>query len=221
MRKLANDLTGKKFGKLEVIGVHDTGSRKTYYVCQCDCGNVKVVRADSLISGATKSCGCIKKEQDKTNLTANHRHKMSGTRIYETWQDMKRRCYNKQNVRYNRYGGRGIKVCEEWLNNFQSFYDWAIRNGYSDDLTIDRIDNDGNYEPSNCRWSTVKEQCNNRSSNINITIGNATKSRMSWCEIFNVDYKKVHARYQRNGYESIDRLFNDILRGGGMNESGL
>lgn len=95
MRKLANDLTGKKFGKLEVIGVHDTGSRKTYYVCQCDCGNVKVVRADSLISGATKSCGCIKKEQDKTNLTANHMYKMSGTRIYETWQDMKRRCYNK------------------------------------------------------------------------------------------------------------------------------
>lgn len=211
MRKLANDLTGKKFGKLEVIGVHDTGSRKTYYVCQCDCGNVKVVRADALISGATKSCGCIKKEQDKTNLTANHKHKMSGTRIYETWQDMKRRCYNKQNARYDRYGGRGITVCDEWLKNFQSFYDWAISNGYSDDLTIDRIDNDGNYEPSNCRWSTAKEQCNNRGSNINITIGNATKSLMCWCEIFNVDYKKVYARYKRNGYEGIDRLFNDIL----------
>lgn len=211
MRKLANDLTGKKFGKLEVIGVHDTGSRKTYYVCQCDCGNIKVVRADALISGATKSCGCIKKEQDKINLSANHKHKMSGTRIYETWQDMKRRCYNKQNARYDRYGGRGITVCDEWLNNFQSFYDWAISNGYSDDLTIDRIDNDGNYEPSNCRWSTAKEQCNNRGSNINITIGNATKSLMRWCEIFNVDYKKVYARYKRNGYEGIDRLFNDIL----------
>ena len=211
MRKLANDLTGKKFGKLEVIGVHDTGSRKTYYVCQCDCGNIKVVRADALISGATKSCGCIKKEQDKANLAANHSHKMSGTRIYETWQDMKRRCYNKQNARYDRYGGRGITVCDEWLNNFQSFYDWAISNGYSDDLTIDRIDNDGNYEPSNCRWSTAKEQCNNRGSNINITIGNATKSLMCWCEIFNVDYKKVYARYKRNGYEGIDRLFNDIL----------
>ena len=211
MRKLANDLTGKKFGKLEVIGVHDTGSRKTYYVCQCDCGNINVVRADALISGATKSCGCIKKEQDKINLSANHKHKMSGTRIYETWQDMKRRCYNKQNARYDRYGGRGITVCDEWLNNFQSFYDWAISNGYSDDLTIDRIDNDGNYEPSNCRWSTAKEQCNNRGSNINITIGNATKSLMRWCEIFNVDYKKVYARYKRNGYEGIDRLFNDIL----------
>ena len=211
MRKLANDLTGKKFGKLEVIGVHDTGSRKTYYVCQCDCGNIKVVRADALISGATKSCGCIKKEQDKINLSANHKHKMSGTRIYETWQDMKRRCYNKQNARYDRYGGRGITVCDEWLNNFQSFYDWAISNGYSDDLTIDRIDNDGNYEPSNCRWSTAKEQCNNRGSNINITIGNATKSLMCWCEIFNVDYKKVYARYKRNGYEGIDRVLNDIL----------
>lgn len=211
MRKLVNDLTGKRFGRLTVIGVEDNGKRHTYYACQCDCGNVKVIRADALISGATKSCGCIKKGQDKTNLTANHRHKMSGTRIYETWQDMKRRCYNKQNVRYDRYGGRGIKVCEEWLNNFQSFYDWAISNGYSDDLTIDRIDNDGNYEPSNCRWSTVKEQCNNRSSNINITIGNATKSLMSWCEIFNVDYKKVQARYHRNGFEGIDRLFNDIL----------
>ena len=211
MRKLANDLTGKKFGKLEVIGVHDTGSRKTYYVCQCDCGNIKVVRADALISGATKSCGCIKKEQDKINLSANHKHKMSGTRIYETWQDMKRRCYNKQNARYDRYGGRGITVCDEWLNNFQSFHDWAISNGYSDDLSIDRIDNDGNYEPSNCRWSTAKEQCNNRGSNINITIGNATKSLMCWCEIFNVDYKKVYARYKRNGYEGIDRLFNDIL----------
>ena len=211
MRKLANDLTGKKFGKLEVIGVHDTGSRKTYYVCQCDCGNIKVVRADALISGATKSCGCIKKEHDKINLTANHKHKMSGTRIYETWQDMKRRCYNKQNARYDRYGGRGITVCDEWLNNFQSFYDWAISNGYSDDLTIDRIDNDGNYEPSNCRWSTAKEQCNNRGSNINITIGNATKSLMCWCEIFNVDTKRTMARYSRDGFISIDRLFNDIL----------
>ena len=201
-----------KYGMLTPIKSTDERyNNEVVWEFQCDCGNIKVVRADALISGATKSCGCIKKEQDKTNLTANHRHKMSGTRIYETWQDMKRRCYNKQNARYDRYGGRGIKVCEEWLNNFQSFYDWAINNGYSDDLTIDRIDNDGNYEPSNCRWSTVKEQCNNRSSNINITIGNATKSLMCWCEIFNVDYKKVYARYKRNGYEGIDRLFNDIL----------
>ena len=119
------------------------------------------------------------------------------TRAYIAWNSMLTRCYDIKNGTLTKRGYRST-VCEEWLNDFQSFYDWAINNGYSDDLTIDRIDNDGNYEPSNCRWSTVKEQCNNRSSNINITIGNATKSLMSWCEIFNVDYKKVHARYQRN-----------------------
>lgn len=211
MRKLANDLTGKKFGKLQVVGVHDTGSRKTYYVCQCDCGNVKVVRADALTSGATKSCGCIKKKQDKTNLTANHRHKMSGTRLYNIWVGLKKRCNNPNDPRYDRYGGRGISVCEEWDKSFQSFYDWAISNGYSDDLTIDRIDNDGNYEPTNCKWSTNKEQCNNRVTNINIKIGNTTKTLTEWCEIFNVDIKRTMARYSRNGFVSIDRLFNDIL----------
>lgn len=211
MRKLKNDLTGKKFGQLTVIGVHDTGSRKTYYVCQCDCGNIKVIRADALVGGMTKSCGCLKKEQDKINLTANHKHKMSGTRLYDIWQGIKSRCYKKHDTRYDRYGGRGIIVCDEWLNDFKSFYDWAISNGYNENLTIDRIDNNGNYEPQNCRWATMKEQCNNRSSNIAITIGNTTKNIMQWCEIFKVDYKKVYARYQRNGYESIDRLFNDIL----------
>lgn len=211
MRKLVNDLTGKRFGRLEVIGFHDTGSRKTYYVCQCDCGNVKVIRADALVGGMTKSCGCLKKEQDKINLTANHSHKMSGTRLYEIWQGMKSRCYKKHDARYGRYGGRGVIVCEEWKNDFKAFYDWAISNGYSDKLTIDRIDNNGNYEPKNCRWATMKEQCNNRNSNINITIGNTTKNLMQWCETFNVDYKTVYARYQRNGFESIDRLFNDIL----------
>ena len=134
---------------------------------------------------------------------------MSGTRIYETWQDMKRRCYNKQNARYDRYGGRGITVCEEWLNDFQSFYDWAINNGYSDDLTIDRIDNDGNYEPANCKWSTNKEQCNNRVTNINIKIGNTTKTLTEWCEIFDVDVRRTMARYHRDEFITIDRLFND------------
>ena len=211
MRKLVNDLTGKRFGRLTVIGVEDNGKRQTYYACQCDCGNVKVIRADALVGGCTVSCGCKKKEQDRVNLTANHSHKMSGTRIYTIWQGIKQRCLNPADTRYERYGGRGISICKEWENSFQAFYDWAISNGYSDDLTIDRIDNDGNYEPSNCKWSTNKEQCNNRSSNINIKIGNTTKTLTEWCEIFNVDYKKTLMRYNRNGFEGIDRLFNDIL----------
>ena len=209
MRKLVNDLTGKRFGRLTVIGVEDNGKRQTYYACQCDCGNVKVIRADALVGGCTVSCGCKKKEQDRINLTANHSHKMSGTRLYVIWNGMKGRCNNPNDPRYDRYGGRGISVCEEWNTSFQSFYDWAISNGYSEELTIDRIDNDGNYEPSNCRWSTNKEQCNNRATNINIKIGNATKTLTEWCEIFDVDVARTMARYHRDEFITIDRLFND------------
>ena len=209
MRKLVNDLTGKRFGRLTVIGVEDNGKRKTYYACQCDCGNVKVIRSDALISGCTVSCGCKKKEQDRINLTANHSHKMSGTRLYVIWNGLKGRCNNPNDPRYDRYGGRGISVCEEWNTSFQSFYDWAISNGYSDDLTIDRIDNDGNYEPANCKWSTNKEQCNNRVTNINIKIGNTTKTLTEWCKIFDVDVSRTMARYHRDEFITIDRLFND------------
>ena len=209
MRKLVNDLTGKRFGRLTVIGVEDNGKRQTYYACQCDCGNVKVIRADALVGGCTVSCGCKKKEQDRINLTANHSHKMSGTRLYVIWNGLKGRCNNPNDPRYDRYGGRGISVCEEWNTSFQAFYDWAISNGYSEDLTIDRIDNDGNYEPTNCKWSTNKEQCNNRVTNINIKIGNTTKTLTEWCEIFDVDVARTMARYHRDEFITIDRLFND------------
>jgi hypothetical protein len=134
---------------------------------------------------------------------------MSGTRLYNIWVGLKGRCNNPNDARYDRYGGRGISVCEEWNTSFQSFYDWAISNGYSEDLTIDRIDNDGNYEPSNCKWSTNKEQCNNRVTNINIKIGNTTKTLTEWCEIFDVDIARTMARYHRDEFITIDRLFND------------
>ena len=202
------DLTGQKFGLLTVIGIAETETRKTYWVCQCDCGNMKTIRSDSLLCGAIKSCGCLKKAQDKVNLTKHHRHKMSGTRIYQEWQGMKGRCYNPHNPRYDRWGGRGIKVCDEWKESFEAFYSWALSRGYNDDLTIDRIDNDGDYTPENCRWATQKEQSRNRSTNINITIGNSTRTLTEWCEIFNLDFKTVNARYQRNGFIGIDELFN-------------
>lgn len=211
MRKLTHDLTGQTFGRLTVIAPHDCGERKIRYICQCSCGGIKIARADALTSGATKSCGCLKKEQDRANLTANHFHKQSGTRLYTIWQGMKSRCNNKHDARYHRYGGRGITICDEWAKDFSAFYDWAINNGYSDNLTIDRIDNDGNYEPINCQWSTAKDQCNNRETNINITIGNSTRTLQEWCDIFVLDYKKIYARYRREKFTSIDRLFNDIL----------
>lgn len=203
-----HNLTGQRFGLLTVIGIDDRGTKKTYWMCQCDCGNVKSVRSDSLLSGAVKSCGCLKKKQDRLNLTANHSHKMSGTRIYHEWQGIKGRCFNKNDARYARYGGRGITVCDEWRNDFQSFYDWAMANGYSDNLTIDRKDNDGNYCPENCRWVDDQTQARNRSSNISITIGNSTRPLMEWCEIFGLDFQSTVARYHRNRTCGLEDLFN-------------
>lgn len=208
MKKAKKDLTGQRFGRLTVIGIDDRNTRKIYYYCQCDCGNVKSVRADNLVCGAIRSCGCMKKEQDRINLEANHSHKMSKTRPYDIWQNMKGRCYNPHNPRYDRYGGRGITVCDEWKEDFNAFYEWSVQNGYSDDLTIDRIDNDKGYSPDNCRWATQEEQARNRESNIKITIGNATKTLTEWGEIFELDYKKIIMRYRRNNYRGIDDLFN-------------
>lgn len=208
MKKCINDLTGKRFGNLVVIGLDTASDRRTKFICACDCGNVKSIRSDALLSAATTSCGCAKKKQDAINLSKHHSHKMSGTRIYSIWQGMKGRCFNEKDARYSSYGGRGIIVCDEWKNDFTSFYNWAIGNGYSDSLTIERINNDGNYEPSNCRWATNEEQCNNRRTNIKIKIGNSERTLKEWCDIFELDYKTINARYHRNEFNGIDDLFN-------------
>lgn len=204
------DLTGQKFGRLTVLGIDETKeTRKTFWICQCDCGNLKSVRADYLQSGGVKSCGCLKRDQDKINLTSHHLGiPASGTRLYKIWIGMKSRCSDINNPRYSDYGGRGIALCDEWNDDFKAFYEWSHSNCYQDDLTIDRIDNDGNYCPENCRWVDNKVQCRNRRSNINITIGNATKTLTEWCEIFELDSKTVFARLQRNEDISLDELFS-------------
>lgn len=210
MKKVIHDLTGQRFGRLVVIGVDDRNTRKTYYYCRCDCGTVKSIRSDGLLSGAVQSCGCLHKEVATENVQQNHKHKMSRTRPYEIWQGMKKRCYNPNDVRYDRYGGRGITVCDEWREDFSAFYSWALANGYADNLTIDRIDNNKGYSPDNCRWADAETQCRNRSSNIKITIGNATKTLTEWCEIFDVDYKTVRARYNNNKFRGIEDLFSPV-----------
>lgn len=160
------DLTGQRFGHFQVIesaGVHRSpcGSTAALWLCRCDCGNVVAVIGKNLRSGKSTNCGCVR----KVTLPASVRtHGDSyGCRLYRIYNDMLTRCYNPAATHYHRYGGRGITVCVEWLESYETFRSWALANGYRDDLTIDRRDNDGNYEPGNCRWVTIKENCRNRS----------------------------------------------------------
>lgn len=139
----------------------------------------------------------------------NFKHGLKNTRLFSIWTNMKSRCYNKKSTNYNRYGGRGIKVCDEWRNDFKSFYDWAMSNGYEEHLTIDRIDNDGNYEPSNCRWATVKEQSLNTIKNRLVTIRGETKPLSLWCEYYSINYKTVRDRLKR-GWNYEDALQSPV-----------
>lgn len=151
------DLKGKRFGRLTAVEY----AGKSKWLCKCDCGNEVFVLASNLREDKphTTSCGCYQKEIARKTRTT---HGLSHTRLHALWMSMNHRCYLSSDSNFYKYGARGITVCDEWRNNFQAFYDWAMSNGYRDDLTIDRINNDGNYEPSNCRWTTNIVQANNR-----------------------------------------------------------
>lgn len=170
---------GDRFGRWVVISADPDNKRK--YICKCDCGTIKSVWDSNLKCGKSLSCGCLASE---TTTTRNFRHGKAGTRLYRVWSNMKRRCYDPKNNRYKHYGGKGVKVCDEW-QDFLSFEKWAISAGYKQDAeygecTIDRIDVDGNYEPNNCRWTDIKTQCYNRTSNKLLTYKGKTQTLTEW-----------------------------------------
>lgn len=183
------DLSDMRFGFLvakECVGSNAKGH--AIWKCLCDCGAEKNILGNALLTGHTKSCGASIHRQ---------RHGDCGKRLNFIWSNMISRCNNPNYNNYDRYGGRGITVCEEWKNSYENFREWALSHGYADNLTIDRIDNDGNYEPSNCRWATKREQGNNRSSCLFFTIGTQTLTLMQWCKLVGISYTTVSSRLKR------------------------
>ena len=188
---------GQRFGLLKVI--EKAGSNNgVIWLCQCDCGNRCTVRADNLKSGRTESCGC------KANRIRNA--EPIDKRIVRIWAGMHTRCYNKNVNFYKNYGGRGIKMCDEWIgeNGCRHFYEWAMKNGYADNLTIDRIDNNGNYEPSNCRWATVEEQSNNKRNSIKLLYKGKEVTIKELRYIFGVSKTPIYQAYKNGRIDFTD-----------------
>lgn len=218
----SKDWVGRRFGHLEIIGAYNKKNRT--FPCKCDCGNVKNVRAVELSGGATKSCGvnCIARRMESKTFGCTNR------RIAGIWYGMHERCYSQKSTSYKYYGARGISICDEWIDDYKAFQDWALAHGYRDDLTIDRIDNDGNYCPENCRWATMKEQMANqrprskfkrspynRIAKFRYTINGQTKNLKEWCDIYKVQYPTTVYRIKTKGMSAEEALTAPPLPRGG------
>lgn len=212
------DLSGKRYGRLSVIKldhvqIKPCGKNEMYYLCKCDCGNYKVVRACSLRSGNTTSCGCYVKEMLSKRQTT---HNMSKTALYKTWCNMKARCYNTKREDYSEYGGRGIKVCPEWMI-FENFQSWAMENGFKEEkvkgknlLSLDRIDVNGNYCPENCRWATNRQQANNKRNNIRFYYNGQNLTLGEWSEVTGISYGTLSTRVHRLKW-TIERTLTEPI----------
>lgn len=193
--KTKMDLCGRRFGML--VAIRPIGKRKNrssmVWLCKCDCGNEKGICRRDLLQGSTISCGCYSREESRKRLT---KHGKYGTRIHYIWASMVQRCCDSSNTSYKRYGAIGIRVCEEW-KDFNKFYEWAMQNGYSDDLSIDRINNKDGYYPQNCRWVTAKVQANNRTTNLIFELNGEKLTLAQISEKYGINYQCLHKRIKK------------------------
>ncbi|WP_404407675.1 hypothetical protein [Jeotgalibacillus malaysiensis] len=203
---------GEQFGRLTVKRFIGTNKHwHGIWECECVCGNITNVHYSNLYSGITKSCGCLKRE---STIKRNTKHGLSGgeknaTRLYRIWLHMRGRCLSIKNLDYKHYGARGISICKEW-NDYKSFYDWSMESGYQENLTIERINNDGNYEPSNCRWATRKEQARNTRMTIYVEYEGETKTLWEWAEVLKINYQTLKMRLHRGW--TTEEAFTTPLR---------
>lgn len=195
------DLTGERFGRLTVIKRSNNPGRVAW-TCKCDCGNEVEVLSGNLTMGYTTSCGCYGAER---RIASRKIHGDKHTRLYNIWCLMKRRCNSEQCKAFPDYGFRGIKVCEEWEKSFLAFKKWSLENGYSDNLTLERKDNNSGYSPENCKWATRKEQNNNTRANVFISMNGEIKTLSQWCEELKMPYSTVEQRRIR-GWSDIEAL---------------
>lgn len=215
------DLTGRMFGKLTVLGIERSGEHK-YWKCECECGNIKIASTRYLLNGTAKSCGHERRNpnrkdtpRNKNPLTKSGKRKLcylEHQRILRIRRSMIERCECENHENYKFYGGKGISVCREWREEPLAFYDWALENGYQDNLTIDRIDVNGNYEPNNCRWVDMKTQNRNKENSILIKYNGQEKTLSEWCELLNLPRQTIRHRIYKMNMD-IDEAFTIPIKG--------
>lgn len=196
------DLSNQKFGKLTAINPVGKQGQSILWRCVCDCGNEKIVRGNNLTTGAVQSCGCLRNE-------SHIKHGGSKTRLYRIWGGIIRRTEDSNRKEYADYGARGIRMCAEWRNDFADFQKWALENGYTDLLSIDRIDPDGNYCPDNCRWVGKFQQENNKRANLILTINGESKTAAEWSNISGIPAYQIRKR-KRNGWTDEKAVFEPL-----------
>lgn len=211
LNKKMSDITGQKFNRLVAIEPHSKNKwGNVVWKCKCECGNEHLAAEGKLKQGKVKSCGCLAKELHIKQLETHGLTTGGKPRTFIIWNGMKYRCLNPKSDSYQSYGGRGIKICEEWLN-FEKFHDWAINNGYSDELSLDRIDNDKNYEPSNCKWVTPSENYKKQRNARYITIENITLNVNDWCKYLKISKPTAYKYLNVNNETFIEKFTPKVI----------